>query len=331
MQARHSLSHLLQSFEEISQLAAAENKHFAIVITDPACPPCEILHNKLFGDISFSVGNKAIFNIVDVTLPQNKWYQQFIASMAQPTTLLFSPEAKLKAIVQGASRTGTECIKNVIDGKLECVRYRNNLLFSDAITSEETMQALNLILTAKRKIKNKQDATTELAESMQTLYYPYPLWLQIQNEQNRGNVEDAVFFARQMLTFQEPWHAILYNDLFLESRQIIDPDFDITNIPILEVETNHIHLGDLQLNDKVDIRIKLKNIGKEILVIHDINISCSCLMLLSEKRYWIEADNEEYLFLQFTAEQQGEILRNVMITNNGIIPMQTITIRANVE
>jgi hypothetical protein len=45
----------------------------------------------------------------------------------------------------------------------------------------------------------------------------------------------------------------------------------------------------------------------------------------------IEAGNEEYLHLQFTAEQQGNIIRNVMITTNGIEPTRFITIRANVK
>jgi hypothetical protein len=320
-----------KSFEEMTHLAAAEGKDFCIVLSNPDCPPCEVLHNRLFDEVSFAVGEKVIFNIVDVTLPENRWFQQFILSKSQPTTLVFSSSVELKAIIQGASRANTECIKNVIDGKPECVRYRNNLLFSESVKSEDAMKSLNLILTAKRKIENNQDATTELAESMQTLYYPYSLWLQIQNEQNKGNTEDVVFLARQMLTFQEPWHAVLYNDLFLASRQVIDPDFDIVNMPILEVETDHIHLGDLQLNDKVEIRIKLKNTGKETLVIHDIGISCSCLTLLSEKRYWIEVDDEGYLLLQFTAEHKGEILRNVMVTNNGITPIQTITVRAKVK
>jgi hypothetical protein len=320
-----------KSFEEIAQLAATENKYFCIILSHPACPPCEALHTRLFDEVSFAVGNKAIFNIVDITLPENKWYQQFIFSKSQPATLLFSPKVELITIIQGASRASTECIKNVINGKPECVRYRNNLLFSEAIASGEAVQALNLILTAKRKIENNRDATAELAESMQTLYYPYPLWLQIQNEQNKGNTEDAVFLARQMLTFQEPWHAELYNDLFLASRQVIDPDFDIANMPVLEIENDDIHLGSLQKDEKADIRIKLKNAGKETLAILDVSVGCSCLALLSGISHEIEADNEEYLHLQFTAEHQGEISRNVMITNNGIVPVKTIVIRANVK
>jgi hypothetical protein len=326
-----SLIYYEKSFEEMAQSAVAENKHFAIIISHPDCPPCGALHIRLFDEVSFAVGNKAIFNIVDITLPENKWYQQFIAAMVQPAALIFSSGAELKAIISGASRASTECIKSVIHGKTDCAQYYNRRFVTESITHENVINAFNLILTAKIKIENGQDATNELVESMQTLYYPYQLWLQIQNEQNNGNTENAVSIARQMLTFQSSMYAVLYSDLFLASRKAINPDFDIKSMPILEINVADIHLGDLQLDDKTDIQIKLKNTGKETLSILDINVGCSCLTLSSEISREIEPDNEEYLHLQFTAEHQGEITRRVMITTNGIEPVRFITIRTNVK
>jgi hypothetical protein len=63
----------------------------------------------------------------------------------------------------------------------------------------------------------------------------------------------------------------------------------------------------------------------------DINVGCSCLTLLNAVNREIKPADEEYLHLQFTAEHQGEIIRNVMITTNGIEPVRFITIRANVK
>jgi hypothetical protein len=320
-----------KSFEEMVQLAADGNKYFGIVLSNPECSPCEMLHQILFDDISLFVGKRAAFNIVDITLPQNRWYQQFIASKGTPATLIFSPNAELKAIIPGAGRVGIECIKNVLNGQLECTRYYNRRFLSESTTQEDLIKNLNLILTAKKKIENKEDATTELEESLNTLYYPYPLWLQIQNEQNKGNAEDAASLARQMLTFQNPMYAVLYSNLFLESRQVIDPDFDPKNMPKLEIENEDIHLGILQLNEKVNFQIKLKNAGKETLAIHDINIGCSCLAQLNDIDREIETGNDILLHLEFTAEHKGEITRNVMIVTNGIEPMRFINIRANVR
>ena len=316
------------SFEEIAQLAAAENKGFAIVLADPNCPPCHVLHQALFDDIAIAVGRKAIFNIVNVTRSQNRWYQQLILSRGQPTTLLFSPEAELKAIIPGANRVATECIKNVFAGELNCAQFSNTLLFPPSIQSEDAIRALSLILTARRKIENGEDATAELQKSMQTLFYPFQLWLMIQNEQNAGNQESAIMYARQMSTFREPWHIDLYSDLLLAARFVIDPDFNPDNMPRLEMDTEEVHLGILQLNETADFRVNLRNAGKEALVLHDINVGCSCLTLLNTARLEKEPDETSYLHLQFTAEQQGEILRTVIITNNSLEPMRSINVRA---
>ena len=319
------------SFEEIAQLAASERKSFAIVLADPNCPPCQLFHEALFNDIAIAVGNRAIFNIVNVTLPQHKWYQQLILSVSQPTTLLFSPNAELKAIIPGANRAATECIKNVFAGELHCAQFRNTFLFSQSIQSADAIQALNLILTAKRKIENGEDATAELQKSMHTLLYPYQLWLTIQNEKNLDNYDNAVMWARQMLTFHAPWYAMLYNDLFLASRFVIDPNFNPDNMPRLEIDTEEVHLGIIQLNETADFRVNLRNTGKETLVFHDINVGCSCLTLLNTASLEKEPGETSYLHLLFTAEQRGKISRMVMITNNSLEPIHSINVQAIVQ
>ena len=322
-------------FEEIAQWAAEGNKHFAIILADPDCPGCRALYHRLFNETALSAWKSLIFNIVDVTLPQNRWYQQLIQSGARPTTLLFSPDAQLKAIIQGATRSGIECIINVLNGNIDCAPSYNNIPFPESISYEAIIRTLNLILTAKQKIDNGEDAVEELEKALNTLYYPFPLWLKMKNEQRLGYTEDAISWARQLLTFQESSRARLYvrlySDLFLAARKVIDPDFDMTTLPVLEIENNNIHLGELQEGDEVDIRVRMRNSGQEPLFIHDINVGCSCLTLMGETNHRIEADDAMYFHLLFTAEQSGEIRREVRIANNGLIPTQKISIRASVR
>jgi hypothetical protein len=321
-----------RTFEEMAQLAAAEGKTFAVVLTHPDCSPCGIFRNILYRDISFAVGEQTIFNIVDVTQPQNRWYWQLIASQTTPSTLIFSPEAELKAIIPGAARPGIECIKSAFGGELHCSRhYTIGDFFPESVSHDDRIKTLNSILTAKRKIERGEDAAAELQTAFNTLYYPFPIWLQVQNEKNLGNTEDAVFWARQMLTFQRSEHLVLYSDLLLASRKVINPDFDIATMPRLEIDNSDIHLGSLAHNEEAEIRIRLTNSGQEPLAIQDINIACSCLTLLSAADREIAPDAETYLHLLFTAEQQGEILRNVIITSTGLVPQKIINIRANVR
>jgi metal-sulfur cluster biosynthetic enzyme len=318
------------SFAEIAQLAATKNRSFAIVLTNPECPPCGKLQTTLHEELSKVVGKKNIFNVVDITLPQNRWYQQLMSSMAQPTTLIFTPDAKLIAIIQGAITSSVECIKSTTDGEPACAQYQHTLEFTEWVPYEDLMQKFNTVLLAKQKVENREDAIDEFDEIFNALYYPYVLWLKMQNEQNLGNSDDAIDVARQMLTFQDPYHLRLYSDLFLDARKVINPDFDIAIMPLLEIENSSIDLGDILEGNKVEIRIKMTNGGKETLFIHNIGLSCSCLTALDEYSNEIVAGDETYLHLLFTAEQPGEIQRDVQISYNGLMPIKTINIKANV-
>ena len=237
---QHTPVHIVYGmpFEEIAQLAAEENKHFAIMLADPDCPDCRILYHRLFNETALSAWENLIFNIIDVTLPQNRWYQQLIQSGARPTTLLFSPDAQLKAIIQGATRSGIECITNVLNGNIDCAPSYNNIPFPESTSYETIIRTLNLILTAKQKIENGEDAVEKLEKALNTLYYPFPLWLKMKNEHRLGYTEDAVLLARQLLTFQESFHQRLYGDLFLDARKVINPDFDIATMPTLKIEND---------------------------------------------------------------------------------------------
>ena len=319
-----------KSFEEIAHLAAAEGKHFAIVLASPDCPACQILYLRLHNKTRSVISKDIIFNIIDVTLPQNRWYSQLIQSGARPTTLVFCPDAQLQAIIQGASHSGIDCLKNVLNGNIDCAPFYNNIPFPESVSYNDMIRTLNLILTAKHKIERGEDAVEKLEKALTILYYPFPLWLKIQNEYNLGYTEDAIMWARQMLTFQSPLHTRLYSDLFLAARKVINPYFDIATMPTLAVETNRVYLGELQKGDEMDFRITLTNTGKEPLLIHHIDVGCSCLELQNNIPREIAPNQEIYLHLLFTAERQGEIRRNVRITNNGLTAVETIAIRANV-
>ena len=315
-----------KSFAEIAQLAADEDKHFAIVLADPDSFACRALYIALY---YISADEEVIFNVVDITLPQNRWYQQLIQSGARPTTLVFSPDAQLKAIIQGASRSGIDCIANVLNNNIDCAPFFNSLTFPPSIPHEDVIRTLNLILTAKQKIESGEDAVEKLEKALNTLYYPFPLWLKMKNEYNLGYTEDAVLLARQLLTFQDPLYTRLYSDLFLAARKVINPDFDVATMPILEIEIDDVDLGDLLEGSDKRIRIKLRNTGKELLVLHDVNVGCSCLTLLDVNSE-IKPNDGTYLYLLFTAEQSGEVRRNVTITANTLTPLHTIAVRADV-
>jgi hypothetical protein len=175
----------------------------------------------------------------------------------------------------------------------------------------------------------QEDASAELKESLETLYYPYGVWLMAQNEQNNGNKENAVAWANRMLTFREASYAVLYPDLYMEARRIIDPQFNPADMPALEIEKNVIDLGECKTGKGIDFSIRLRNAGKDTLFIHDVSVSCSCLKLHGKNSYAIEAYGEARLDLTFTANDTGDIERKIVLTTNEPEAVRTITVSAH--
>lgn len=324
-----------KTFEEIRRLANAENKGFCIVLSDSECSPCQILHNSLYEKVGKVARGKAVFNFVDVSLPQNKWYQQFIASKDIPATLVFSPESELTGIILGSSVGSLECIKETLNDSKDCARYFYKSSFPESTKNESIVKSLNLILKAKVKLEQKEDASKELEESMNILYYPYVLWLQILNERNKGNEQYTISLAKQILSFQHSLHtslyAALYADFYKEVRYIINPQFDIRNVPVLEIEKDSIDLGNCMIGEEIDIKVELKNTGKETLLIHDVLVSCSCIELLNEKQYTIEPEETDSLFLKFSADHPGNIERDIILTTNEMEPIRNIKVFARLK
>ena len=319
------------SFETLVQLAEDTGKNFGIVLFHPDCSLCERLQSQLYYNAALSSSRGVIYNIVDVTLPHNQWYLQLTLLGGFPAMLLFSPQAELIATVRGAAPVVLDCIRSIWAGDTDCVRYHHSRVLRQQASHEGILTALNLLIQAKRKIERGEDATAELNEAMQIIYYPYLVWLQAKNEKNLGNTENAVLWARQLLTFQEQPYADLYQDLFWAARYIINPDFDIAMLPQLVLDKDFVNIGNLQLNEKVEFAIPLRNEGKERLLISNINVGCSCLTLLDEPPLGLAPGEETVMQLAFTAEQRGEIMRRITIATNGVEPTQTVMVRARVR
>jgi hypothetical protein len=134
-----------QPIEYMKALAKKENKLFCIVISNTNCPPCTN-YMEILGDQYRHLREKAIFNVVDASLPENQWYQQWICSAATPTTCIFSPNGVLQAVVSGTAKQCLDCIESSIQGNTDCAGYLYSKYYQ---ADSNVIPALNSILDCK--------------------------------------------------------------------------------------------------------------------------------------------------------------------------------------
>jgi hypothetical protein len=314
-----------KSFGEMKELAAKENKPFCIVLGNADCPPCSLYIENL-SNKNKQLTASSFFNIVDVSKSENEWFRQWISSAATPATCIFSSNGELKAVVSGAAAQCMDCIRSVLKGDAECSGY----LYSKHFQSYNNgIPTLNTVLQCKLRLEKGENIEPEITETLNNIVYPYNIYLKCLNAKKTGDSEQAVALAEWLLTFHDTFNLRMYGKLFTEAKYIINPDYKPENDAILAVQ-KEMHLNDCLLNVPHPFTITVKNEGSATLSIHDISTSCSCVSLKGSKQYTIEPEKSEEIAFEFTADHEGEILREITIASNAVNAIEMVTVTAMV-
>ncbi len=311
------------SFDEVKALAQKENRPFCIVLSKGDCPPCAILHDELQ-----RFKRKAVINIINTSSPGNRWYEQWVGTVTSPLTCIFSASGELMAIVTGATGKSLECIEQSIDGQPAC----SDFMFRTAFTSGDNMQTfktMDKILNARQAMQKGEDMGNSLEQILSELQYPYAVYLQYANSKKQGKEEEAIYYAKQLLTFNQPQYLVLYKDMYIEAKKTIDPGFDPALEGKLQIESDKIELNDCKVNVAKPFRVKLTNAGKKELKISDITVSCTCVKITGDKQHVLMPSESVEVDFMFTADYKGDITRHINIVTDVIgEPMTQITILA---
>jgi hypothetical protein len=315
-----------KDFEYVKGLAEKANKPFCIVISNADCPPCTSFIEKLEGQ-SNNPTDKAIFNIVNVSLPENKWYQQWICSVATPTTCIFSPQGELKAIVSGSKELCLDCIDSSIGGDTACSGHLYKSRFQSNV---EPIPALNMVLECKLKFDKGEDITEELMHSFSRVQYPYNVYLYCMNAVRLEKSDAAADAAKMLTQFNDAFYYNLYGDLYVQTKSIANPDYSPDIDAILTVDKNLV-LENCLVGQAKPFSITLTNTGKMPLSLYDITLSCSCVNLLSSKKQTINPGQSQKIDFELKAESKGELFREITFTSNAVNPIETVELTAYAE
>ena len=305
--------------------AQETGEDFCVVISRTDCPPCaEYVKALTDGRVKFA---DVTYNIVDVSQAENRWYTEWLCSGSFPTTCLFSADGKLKAVVPGASRASVECLRSAVDGDAKCADYLYEKQYQ---VRGNYLDLLNDLLACKRDMEAGRDIGPAIDACLAKAWYPYPVYLKALNEQRQGRAEGAAEMGRRLLEFDETYYYYVYNDIFTQAKYIIDPGYTPSQDAILTMD-DEIELDDCEVGKPRQFSLEVTNTGKFPLMVRDVQLSCTCLKLLSPTRFRLEPGESSQVVAEFTAEGRGEFYREVIFFSDAAETMQRVAVRARVE
>jgi len=317
-----------QELEYMKDIAKKKNKMLCVVLSRPDCPPCEHYVQNI-DELYKHLASKAIFNIVNVSLPENQWYLHWLCTGGSPTTCIFSPDGELIAVVAGIKRNAVECIKLSIAGDTQCADYfhARHYFAKDG----QRMQALNALLSGKQNLDKGEDIRHIISASLNQSTNPYAIYLKSLNEEKQGHHEEAVFWAEQFLDAisSNSYYSRVYSNVLGQIKTIINPNYSPFDEGMLSV-TKELSLGDHQLNQSTPFSLMLTNTGKSPLLVHDIRLSCSCVKIKGERRLALQPGESQKMEFIFTADVKGNVIREITFFSNGVYLMETVKITATV-
>jgi hypothetical protein len=187
---------------------------------------------------------------------------------------------------------------------------------------------LNDLLECKLRLDRGEDIGPAIDRILEQTDYPYPVWLKALNAQKQGRIGEAAEAGKRLLAFDEMYHYYVYGDLFTRAKYIVNPDYDPAEDAVLTIPAEDIVLADCKVDQPRRFTFEVRNGGKFPLLVRDIQLSCSCLKLLSPARFRLEPGQASQVEAEFTPDGSGEFYRELTFFSDTSDALQRVAVRA---
>jgi hypothetical protein len=271
---------------------------------------------------------KAIYNLIDISCPENEWYIKWLYPVSIPLTCIFSTNGTLIDLIPGATKE-TFLYTDLALEKMITTDYHCHNKFK--LNKVELVSAMNDVLQAKIKLDKAENASPLIDSAIVKIKYPYSLFIKLQNESKLYDTINMYSTFSELLSINDPYSFIHYAAEFTAAKKIMNPEYDINCEPFLEVTPTIVEIGNCKYKGHKIFYITLTNNGKRPVKILDVGTSCSCVKNLGDKKYEIAASDSIRLSFGFTAEQKGEIERGCFFVSDARNPIVNVRILATVK
>lgn len=141
---------------------------------------------------------------------------------------------------------------------------------------------------------------------------------------------DASALAERLGQYTDPRYLACYADILGQAKYIANPGYKPGDEPML-ILPEEIKLAYCTVGTPRNFDIEISNNGAIPLQINDIQLSCTCLELLTDKTLTLAPGATATVRVAFTAESAGEFYREVMFFSNAAEKLMRVPIRATAK
>lgn len=320
---KEDLIYYNQSLETVYALAKRHERNYCVVLLDSTQNLSKQYEKRLKQNLS---SDNAIYNIVDVNIPENMWYIKWLCPLSLPLTCVFTFDGTLIDIIPGSNK---ESLLYTKDALSKGVRTKFHFVNRFNVKKENIIPLYNQIL--KCHVDLEYGVYTEIDESIvDSLNYPYPYYLSVLGNLINYDTIGAQKIAKKMIQLENPYYLDSYRNEFIVAKKIINPEFDINNEPNIRINKDIITICNHKVGEVVPFEITIYNDGEEVLKISKIYKSCTCIELETSEEFDVQPKDSTKVLFKFLAEEKGDVFREIFIISNAInSPISYIKILAN--
>lgn len=270
---------------------------------------------------------QVIFNVVDMSNTNNKWYQKWLCPDGFPVACIFKNN-ELTSLIAGFTYKGIQDLNRILkDPSQEDVFFSQNIF---DLTPEDAIAAMNEVLFCKLQFEAGCDISELIDKSVESVNYPLTRYLKIQNELRLDRPVDSL--CREFRRFRNFYYLEIFKEEFFEVERLLNPDYSDSCTPELTIISNSFSLENCSFGNEYRFEIIIKNSGGFPLSILRVMTSCSCLKFEGYSNVILKPDEAINLPFIFKPDTRGHIFREISIlSDDPENPLTTIAIKTNVD
>lgn len=315
-----------KTIPEMIEISKSKGKPFCIMLYDSA----RVSSTDYLIKIKDNSQDGETFNFINIAKKENKWYEKLLSPDVLPVACVFTPLGELVELIPGNSKESVLYLREAFVNQRINGEFHYNQRYGDE--KNNLISNYNAIFQLKQRVDMHENVLLELNDVLSNIYYPFPLFLKLQNHLQLGDSITAKDIAEELLQFDSPSNLVDYYEEFMFAQKVIDPAFSMETGQYIEVNPTEIELINCKKGEGIPILINIKNSGHRYLKISDVLMSCTCVKLNGDKQCIIAPQQAVTLAAEFTPDEIGEIYRELYIVSNAVnSPVYYVQIKASVN
>ena len=169
-----------KSFTEIQKISQEVNLPFCLILYDSSQVASKEYIERLYYKKNNMNPNRGLFNLINITFDENKWYEKLLSPQLIPLTCVFAASGELIDLVPGSSKESLSYTEKALITQKANLEFHYNRKYD--VEKIKIINNMNNILQLRFKVDQEENVIAILDTLFNKVRHPYLLFLKLQNQ-----------------------------------------------------------------------------------------------------------------------------------------------------